>query len=400
MYSGTDRTRFTNVERLQRLVVESGLDAVLATSFENVTYASAFYRPSGRIITEMMDTVVWPAEGKPVFIVDQGHSGAETLIEDIRTYNQWGREEVVKDPRGRSLAGFSPMPLVADALREKGLAAGRVGLEKVSFPARCYEELQELMPSAEFVDCGSLFDEARMLKTAAEIELLQSAGIATEKAIQIGLELARPGDTSRNLANAIGSAITQLGAEMVAFLDLDVMRDGRLFDYLKEPVELKEGDLLRIDVGGYFAGYCSDIARMAVVGQPNSDQRSGYQRLCSVQRKMIEEVFVPGRSGSEVLRLTSKVFEEFGFPSHWRYAFHGIGLSLHERPWPSKVETYELQPGMVLCIEAGASMARAVKPGEPVPEEKWHVEDLILITEEAARELTTYSPTEELFIIG
>lgn len=390
-----DRSRLTNLERLRKLVEESGFDAVLATSLENVTYTSGFYSDSIRTLTDHMYIAIWPAEGKPAFISPSRRVGTDIFIEDVRAHDFYIRKELLKDPRGRSLVVRSPIPLLAEVLREKGLAAGRIGIEKMHFPVMRYEELKELMPSAEFVDCGSLFDEARMVKTAAEIELLQSAGIATEKAIQTGFALARPGNTGRSVANSIGNAIVKLGADSVSFLHVEVGGRRLKHEYLEAPVELKEGDPVRVDAGGFFAGYYSDVARMAVVGEPSAEQRSLYHRLLAVQRKVINEIMKPGRSGREMLQLTGKACEKFGLKPNPSNIAHGLGLFVHERPWLREAEMYELQPGMVLCVEI-------IKDYQdpPFEDQMWQLEDLIVITKEGAQKLTTYSSTDDLFVIG
>ena len=233
-----------------------------------------------------------------------------------------------------------------------------------------------------------------MVKTTAEIELLQSAGIATEKAIQTGFALARPGDTGRSVADSIGSAIVKLGADSAASLVVEVGGKRLEHEYLEAPAELKEGDPVRFDGGGYFAGYYSDVARMAVVGEPSAEQRSLYERLVGVERRVINEIMKPGRSGRELLQLTSKVCEEFKLKPNPSNIAHGLGLFIHERPWLREAETYELEPGMVLCVEI-------IKDYDdpPFEDQMWQVEDLIVITEEGARKLTTYSSTDELFVI-
>jgi len=383
-----DRTELRNLGRLQKLVVESGFDAVLATSLESVTYISGVYDPGRRTLTDRMYIVIWPAEGKPVFI-KPGYRQCKSFIEDVRGYDFYARG-VQMDSRGCSLVDHSPMPLLTDVLKEKGLASGRIGLEKVHFSVMRYEELQRLMPLAEFVDCGSLFDEARMVKTDAEIELLQFAGIATEKAIHSAFASARPNDTSRDVANSIRAAILRLGADRVAFLELDVMRGGKRFEYLKEPVKLQEGDVLHVDTGGFFAGYYSDLARMAVVGDPKAEQQSTYHRVRDVQKKVINTIMKPGYSGRELLQLANKAFEECGLKPHPRSIAHGLGLFIHERPWLREGEEYKLQPNMVLCVE----IIKAYDSNE-----FWQLEDMIVISQEGARQLTTYSPTDELYAI-
>lgn len=391
MDSRVDRTPFFDLHRLRKLVAESDFDVVLATSLENVTYTSGLYDPGMRTLPNRMHIAVWPAEGEAVFIVPEYRIGRQTFIEDVRGYDFYVRDKLLRDPRGRVLVHRWPMSLLAEVLEEKGLAGGRVGLEKSTFPAGAYEELKGLVPSAEFVDCESLFVEARMVKTSAEIELLQRAGVATERAIRVGFELAQPGDTSRGIANAIGSAITKFGAGEVAFLQLDVLREGRRHNYLDEPVTLKQGDLLRVDAGGYFAGYNSDVARMAVVGQPNSEQRSIYGRLLGVQRRIINDIIKPGIPGNELFKQVDEAFEDAGFKTPWGMIVHGIGLYIHERPWIREMESYELEPGVVLCVEA-------ISHGPE--EEMWHIEDLIVVTDEGATVLTTYSSPDDLFVIG
>jgi Xaa-Pro aminopeptidase len=385
-----NRAQFTNQERLRALIARSGFDAVLATSRENVTYCAGFYDPGLRTMPNRTHAALWPAEGAPVFIVPQYRLGAETLIEDVRGYDFYIRDERLLDPRGRAHVHRAPIDLLAQVLREKGLAEGRVGLEMESLPAAHYAELRRQLPQAEFVDGTSLLAEARMVKTPAEIEVLTAAGIATEKAIRVGFELARPGSTSRDIAVAISDALLRLGAEEVAFLELDVISHGRKLDYLEQVTALQKGDLVRVDVGGFFAGYYSDVARMAVVGEPTAEQRDFYQRLYTVQREIIERILRPGIPGHELFAETSRAFAGAGFETPWGMIVHGLGLYIHERPWVRETESYALEPGMVLCVEAISH-----GPGE----EMWHVEDLVLVTDSAAQELTTHVDAGDLFVI-
>jgi Xaa-Pro aminopeptidase len=384
------RTEFTNLPRLQNLVAESGFDAVLATSLVNVTYCAGFYDPGRRIMPNRTHAVVWPAVGEPTLIVPFYRVETETFIQDVRGYDFYIRDEELWDPRGRARVHRAPIGLLADVLLEKGLASGRIGLEMASFPAGHYEALRAVLPAVEFADCESLFDEARMVKTAAEIDLLQSAGIVTERAIRAGFELAESGSSSRDMANSIGRFLAEFGADAVAFVELDVMSGGKRFSYLEQPVPIQQGDLLRVDVGGLFDGYYSDVARMAVVGEPGPSQRATYRKLYQVQRHIITDILRPGVPGKELFGATSKTFEKAGFKTPWGVIVHGLGLYIHERPWIRECETYELEAGLVLCVEA-------ISHGPD--EEMWHVEDLILVTDDGAQELTTYGSSDELFVI-
>jgi Xaa-Pro aminopeptidase len=230
-----------------------------------------------------------------------------------------------------------------------------------------------------------------MVKTPAEIQLLQHAGTVTEKAIQCAFELAHPGAEATGVAREIGCLLTRLGAEQVAFVQLDVLRDGRRLGYGRRPVHLMEGDWIRVDAGGYFSGYYSDVARMAVVGSPSPEQLSTYKRLLAVQKAIIQDVVRPGVPGSELFLEISETFEEAGFDTPWGVIVHGIGLHIHERPWIREQESHDLPPGSVHCVEA-------ISHGPA--EEMWHIEDLVVVTEDGSRELTTYADTDDPFMIS
>jgi Xaa-Pro aminopeptidase len=385
-----DTFNLRNDKRIERLVEESGLEAVIATSLENVTYLSGYYNPQMRVLTDRMYIVIWPAQKNPVLIAP-GHGPENILIRDVRGYDFYARDVVKKDYRERSHVDQSPIPLLSKTLRDMGFSKSRIGIEKMHFPVQRYEELRDLLPSIEIVDCGSVFDEIRMIKTEAEIKLLQKAGKATEKAIRIGFETAGSGDSLKSIADAISSAILNHGADRVAFIELEAMSGGKRYDYLEENKILESGDLIKVDAGGYFHGYYSDVARMAVVGPPEDSQRSFYERLKGVHEKIIGDVIMPCHSGKELLKKANNAFKEFGFRPHPRSIAHGLGLYIHERPWIREAETYKLEPGNVICVET-------INVRED-PNQMWHIEDLIHVTEDGAKKLTTYSSTDELYII-
>lgn len=386
----TDRSTLSNLSRLKILVEESELDAVIATSPENITYFAGFYNPQMRVLTDRMYIIFWPAEGEPVFIAP-GQARENLLIKDFRGYDFYARDINNVDYRGRSYVDQSPINILNKVIIEKELSNGSIGIEKNHFPVNRFEELNKLFPSATFLDSSSVFDEARMIKTDAEIQLLQSAGITTEKAIQQSFEETKTGDTSTSLANNISNSLLKMGADSVAFIELEVMSNGKRYDYLEAPMALKPGDLIKVDAGGYFNGYYSDVARMAVVDRPSFEIKSRYKRLRAVHKKMINHVLKPGYQGCELLIEANAVFKEFNFRPHPRSIAHGLGLYIHERPWLREAETYEIKPNMVLCVETINVRTD--------PNEMWHIEDLIKITEEGTKKLTNYSSTEELYII-
>lgn len=93
----------------------------------------------------------------------------------------------------------------------------------------------------------------------------------------------RPGMTERALPSAIVQSMYDAGAEVVRHVVVTVGNNARHAHPFPSSTKLLDpGDVFRIDVGGLFAGYGSDVARMAVVGAPSAEQRALYEtaRAC------------------------------------------------------------------------------------------------------------------------
>lgn len=377
----TDRRPFTNFERLKSRIQASGLDCVLANSPENVVYTSGFYNFDIRMLPDRILTTVTPAQGEPAYIV------TDRRVEEAKKLG------FVKDVRGYVLVDgvfpTNPMALVAEAIKDRGLAKGRIGYEELYLPAWHLHRLQKELPDATFVACDFVFDDVRMVKTQAEIDHMAWAGNTTIRAISNAYEQAKPGDTEKSIVDYMGYAVTKLGADFVAF---NVFASGpRTQDghHLAENIPVQPGDIIRVDYGASFDGYFSDLVRMAVVGGASDYQRRVYDLMVAAHRKVIENT-KPGMTGAEWYHMMMGVHK--AAPSDLS-AFgmgHAIGLGVHDRPILTQVEERRLEPNMVLMVE---QMYRV--PGV----EYYHIEDLVQVTETGAKVLTTYTPIDEMYVI-
>ena len=125
-------------QALQQAIADSDADVVIAMSPENVPYASGVLLWTQRFIRDRLGLVVLPKEGEPVFITatnEEGYVREKTWIEDVRGYVQH-----------RS----SPVQVLADVLREKGLSAGRIAIEPGYLSSEHYRELVETPARSEF----------------------------------------------------------------------------------------------------------------------------------------------------------------------------------------------------------------------------------------------------------
>lgn len=163
-------------EKCKKFMSREGLDVVVALSPENVFYFGETYISTQKSIRDRLAMVVLPLKSDPAIIaciIEENTVAEETWIQDIRTYIEFKE---------------SPMKLLVDVLKEKGLDKKRVGIELDYLMAHYYKELVALLPDTELVLCTKIFDKVRMIKEKREIDILAYAASSTRKAFEaVGL---------------------------------------------------------------------------------------------------------------------------------------------------------------------------------------------------------------------
>ena len=365
-----------NMDGLRRGMEAAGLDALVAVSLENFFYVTDCLLLSQVIIPERLCMAVLPREGAPAVVVcynEQRQTVEDSWITDVRTYLEY---EV------------SPMGALADYLAERGWQAARIGIEKRFLPAVHAEELAGLLPDATLVAADGVFDAARAVKTPDEITLLTEAAQRTETAILDAFRAAAPGDTEKKVADDLATKVLSAGA--VSFwITLAVGENTAVNHPFPSSRPLSVGDIMRVDVGGRFGGYQSDVARTAVIGSPDGQQRSVYARLREAQRELISAAR-PGTRACDLYALYQRAFERRGLATTSQAVGHSFGIGMHEPPVLHAHETAKLEPGMLLNIEPAATDAHG---------RLYHIEDLCEVTDDEPRILTNVMDTRELFVV-
>ena len=384
-----DRSELVNVERIRRLTRESDLAAIVTASSENTTYFSGSFDMD---IPQLKGThfVVWPSDAdkdEAVLITHSrgpGFGGIGAFVPDIRTYDSnylWHDDWGKPGPRASQL--------LADVLTEKGLDRAKVGLEMRYVSALLFDEIRSQLPHVEFVDCTALTELLRVVKTSAEIEHYHWAARITNRVIAVTYSMARPEDSEKDLADWLGYHITRYGADTVMF---NVVASGDRITqghHFAEREILNPGNLFRVDYGGLFSGCITDMVRMGVVGEPSERQRTIYNKMIELQRRMVSRVR-PGVLPCDLVRVAWEEYEEMGLPPDREVFGHCIELDIHERPTWTIRETMPLERNMVICVEHGWVDQEA--------NERYHIEEMYAITSDGVRLLSNYSGIDEMHV--
>jgi len=241
----------------------------------------------------------------------------------------------------------------AQALRDLGVATGKVGMEEqVRFGS--FEGLRRELPAVDCVSGTPVVAGCRMIKSPAEIALLQRANDITIEAYKAALATMREGMTQRELGANISAAFRALGtggAAMAIFGQYTAFPHGSI-----QPQQLRDGDVVLIDDGCNVEGYQSDITRTTVFGKPTKRQRE----IWDLERKAQDAAFAaakPGATCESVDAAARKVITDAGFgpgyktPGLPHRTGHGIGLDGHEWTNFVKGNKTKIEPGMCFSNE-------------------------------------------------
>ena len=246
------------------------------------------------------------------------------------------------------------------------------------------------MPAVTFVGVDGLFDEVRAIKRPDEVELLGRAALATDRAIYDAFCGGRVGGSDKQIADALAQGILSTGADSVAFLVLGAGPNASLAHPYAANLILREGDIVRCDVGGSYSGYYSDLARTAVVGRATPQQSEIYQKLWAIHEETIAAAR-PGARAKDVYLTCQAAFERQGMRLNLPHVGHSLGLGLHEPPLLQPLNETILTEGMVLAIEPACRL-----DGGPI----FHTEDLVVLTADGNRILSRAADWSQLLVIG
>lgn len=256
----------------------------------------------------------------------------------------------------------------------------------------------------------------RLIKSPAEIALIEHAAAITAAGIVAGMARCRPGATEKQLQGAVEQAFLEAGAEGPGFPTIVAAGANACWLHYSATSAPVEGrDLVLIDAGASFCGYSGDLSRtFPASGRFTSDQRELYQVVLAAREKALSAV-KPGATLVSVHEAAVEVLVaglvEWGVlpgppaaareSDEWRRYFphrtaHWLGLDLHDvEPADPAGTVRTLEPGMVLTVEPGLYFP----PADEKAPAAWRglavrLEDDLVVTPEGARVIPVPLPLE------
>ena len=338
---------------------ERELDAILISTPENRRYLSSFTGSAGYLL-------VTPQR--------------QILFTDSRYTEQAGNQS----PHFEVIQTKTGLGWLLEALKETGVR--RVGFESDHMTVASYNRILDAIKEEEDLSGTSLIatsgitDELRVFKDKEEIAQLQKAIDASDRAMETVCPTIEAGMTEKEVAWRMEVAMREFGADKISFGTIVAAGpNGAMAHHRPSDKVIQAGEPIVIDMGAQVGGYCSDITRTVVVGEPDEMFHKIYNIVLGAQLTAINTVR-PGLTGEECDALSRDIIAEAGYGDNFGHSLgHGVGLAVHESPRVGPHADNVLKPGMVFTVEPGIYLTG------------WggvRIEDIVILGEDGAKVLS------------
>ncbi|GAE34132.1 M24 family metallopeptidase [Halalkalibacter akibai] len=275
-----------------------------------------------------------------------------------------------------------PWGLINKHLASMSLVGEKIAVEKDILSVTRLEHLQTLSPGLSFVSCDAALMELRLIKNSEEIAILREAAKLADFGVEVGVHALKQGRTEMEIIALIEFELKKKGIAEMSFGTLVLSGEQSANPHGKPSMKpVQEGEFILFDLGVVLEGYCSDITRTVMLGQPSEEQEKIYHTVLQAQ----EDTLSLCREGTilgDLDRKARSIITKAGYGDFFPHRIgHGLGTEVHELPSLNELNTDQLKVGMTFTIE----------PGIYVPSVGGvRIEDDVLVTSTGYECLTKY----------
>jgi Xaa-Pro aminopeptidase len=338
--------------RLDSLLDEAGMDAVVISSKHNIQYLFGGYRFfffdhfDAIGVSRYLPLLVY-VKGRPEQSTYIGH-GMESYEKDLGKF--W-----TPAFQAAGATSLDPAQLAADHLAKLGPKLKRVGIERGFLPADAAELMLRELPGVTFVEAHLPLERLRARKTREELEFLRVASDLVVDSMLAVMASHGPGSTKLELVEALRREEVNRGLTF----EYCLITAGTSLNRAPSDQMWGAGDILSLDSGGNYKGYIGDLCRMAIQGEPDSELVDLLGEVDAIQMAAREPIR-GGAKGGEIYVTAGEALKRSSRANPIEFVAHGMGLISHEAPrltshGPIPYSAYDadrpLEPGMVISIE-------------------------------------------------
>jgi Xaa-Pro dipeptidase len=332
--------RAGRIARAQALMANAGMAAIIVEPGASLDYFTGvqWWR------SERVTAAIIPASGEPIivtpFFEEPSIRQSLGIPAGVRV---WQEDE-------------DPLALLAAGLTERGAAKAKIGIEE-SVRFFISDGLATRLPGARMVSANAVVRACRLVKTPAEIALMQAANDVMLAALRWTHPRIKAGMKPADIAALIDSAVTALGGKSTGSGVL--LGEASAYPHgSRNPQQVRTSEVVLLDCTCEVGGYAADISRSFVFGRAPDEVRRVWDVVAQGQQ-VAQAAATPGTPAGQVDDAVRRFYESRGFGPRYQLpglshrTGHGIGMDVHEPVNLVHGETTPLAPGMCFSNEPG-----------------------------------------------
>ena len=342
------------MERIQTLLAERELDALLVTDLVNVRWLTGF-PSSNAVVVVLPDRMVLLTDFRYV-------AGARRAVRRAEVAE--GKRDLVDDAvallPARARVGFEDQVMTVAARARWGDAAGE---------------------GRELVGLGGDVERLRAVKDPDELAAIQAAVALADDTLLAVLERGLVGKRESEVAALLQYEMRVRGAQRDSFPPIVASGDRSDSPHSTPTDAVIERDtFVLIDFGAELEGFCSDGTRTFATGDVDDEMREVYEVVLRAQRAGLEAVRA-GVTGREADAAARAIIEAAGHGAHFGHGLgHGVGMKIHEEPRLTQRSDQVLERGHVVSVEPGVYLEGRFGV---------RIEDLVAVTDDGIVNLSS-----------
>jgi Xaa-Pro aminopeptidase len=352
------------VPRVRDALAEFGGVAFLVTRLVNIRYLTGFTGSAGLLVV-LDDDLVFVTDGR---YRDQATEQLEAAGVEARI----------------EISNSDEREIVAGVVATSGV--GAVGLEADDITwSRQRAFAESWFPGIALLATSGLVEQLRLVKDDGEVARIAAAAAVADVALDHVRHRVGDGLTEQDFGLELDTEIRRLGATGNSFETIvGSGRNGAKPHHRPGRRRIVDGDLVVIDFGALVDGYCSDMTRTVMVGDPTPTQQRMLDVVTEAQQAGVDAVRA-GQPARTIDQACRRVIDDAGWGPQFLHATgHGVGLEIHEAPRVAATADATLSTGFVVTVE----------PGVYLPEHGGvRVEDTVVVTDGGCRPLTLTAKT-------
>ena len=313
-----------DASRLDRLMDEAGIDVLLATSKHNVQYLLGGHRAfffdymDAMGLSRYLPIVVYP-KGKPDKAAYFGHR--------LENFQHQVKPLWTPEVQANSSGALDTMQKATDYVKRSGVPARRIGIETTFMPMDAGAALRNAMPDSEIKDALVVLERQRLRKSPEELAMLRAASEKVIDSMMAVIANHGPGSTKAEIAEALRREEVNRGLTF----EYCLIAAGTSHNRAPSEQRWEKGDVLSVDSGGNYHGYIGDLARMAILGEPDAELEDLLGEIETIQRAAFKPIRA-GVMGGEIYAAGEALLAKSTQHNNMEFLAHGMGLVSHEAP--------------------------------------------------------------------